>query len=391
MVSAKSRRTNGTRTGTGAGRRASARKAINVGDLRRAVAAASAAPVYLVWGAEQALRRRAYEALQSTFLGEDKDNPSAPSTPDLVRLDGTVCSLAAVLDEARSLPLFSFASTAGVDREGPTRLIWVNGCDKWGVLSTADESALERYLQDPVTDTCLVCEATKLDKRRTFYKLMVRDAVLVACDPPEREADVRRWIEATVRACGFEIDRDAVVLLLELVGRSISQLEQELEKVMLYVGEPGNIQARDFEGLLGRSREHSVFELTDALAGGSTTNAIRTLNRLLDDGEEPIRLLAMVAWVCRQLVLAGDLAGSGCAQKEAMEGLGGRWEQRRVILARATKATRGIADGRDRLLSLLRGCARADLAVKGARGPGNDGQRVARGHLETLCRQICAA
>ena len=95
-----------------------------------------------------------------------------------------------MLDEARSLPLFSFASTAGVDCEGPTRLIWVNGCDKWGVLSTADESALERYLQDPVTDTCLVFEATKLDKRRTFYKLMVRDAVLVACDPPEREADV---------------------------------------------------------------------------------------------------------------------------------------------------------------------------------------------------------
>ena len=71
-MSAKSRRTNGTRTGTGAGRRASARKAINVGDLRRAVAAASAAPVYLVWGAEQALRRRAYEALQSTSWARTK-------------------------------------------------------------------------------------------------------------------------------------------------------------------------------------------------------------------------------------------------------------------------------------------------------------------------------
>jgi len=116
-------------------------------------------------------------------------------------------------------------------------------------------------------------------------------------------------------------------------------------------------------------------------------DAQRVLNVLLDDGEEPIRLLAMIAWITRQLVTAYDLSRSGLPQKEAMGQLGGRWNQRRQLLDRARKSRR------DGLLDALRACGETDLAIKRLRDarPGADRLRPARGVLESLCRQICAA
>ena len=346
---------------------------LSLPDLRRAVGKGEIAPAYLLHGEEAALRRRALECIRSAFDEEG----GLPGT--VVQLDGARVSLAEVVDEARSLPLFSLAT------EGrPSRLVWVLDTERF----EDDEVApLASYLDDPVAGTCLVFEATKLDGRRALCKKLVKGAVVVNCRPPESERDVTIWIEATLRNRGHSIEPDAIAYLLQMAGNRITVLEQELEKAMLYVGDGGKVRAADLEGLMGRSREHSVFELTDALVRRDREDALRLLNVLLDDGEAPIAVLAMVGWICRQLVVAGDLAASGCSRQEAMQGIAGRWQQRGAILDRARDS------GRDRLMATLVGCADADLFIKRLRGtrPGVDRLRPARGRLEALCRQICAA
>ena len=351
-----------------------ARQGIDIAELSAVVDRGRPEPVYLVLGSEAALRRRTLEVLRRPFAGPSGD----PEPGSFARLDGESLRLDEILDEARSLPLFAMMA------EGPARLLWVGGFDK---LKVDDAEPLLAYLKDPVTATCLVFEAAAMDKRKAIYKALLKHATVVDCDPPGNEADVRRWIERTVKARGYEIDRDALVLLTEMAGTSISALEHELEKAMLFVGSEGRIAARDLEGLLGRTRERSVFELTDALIARRPRDAQRVLNLLLDDGEEPIRLLAMIAWITRQLVTAYDLSRSGLPQKEAMGQLGGRWNQRRQLLDRARGSQR------DGLLDALRACGETDLAIKRLRDarPGADRLRPARGVLESLCRQICAA
>ncbi len=345
---------------------------VSMPELRRAVAEGKIAPAYLLLGDEGALRRRALECIRAVF---DED-AGLPGT--VVQLEGGKVSAAEIVDEARSLPLF------GLLADGPARLVWITEMDR---LESADMAALIAYLADPVTATCLVFEAGKLDKRKALYKAVSKGAVVVDCEPPKNEGDVAIWIEATLRNRGHTIEPDAVAYLLQMAGTRITVLEQELEKAMLYVGEGGVVRAVDLEGLMGRTREHSVFELTDALVRGDRQAALRLLNVLLDDGEAPIAVLAMIGWICRQLVVAGDLAASGCSRKEAMEGIAGRWQQRGEILDRAR------ASGRDTLMATLVGCADADLFIKRMRDtrPGVDRLRPARGRLEALCRQICAA
>ena len=147
----------------------------------------------------------------------------------------------------------------------------------------------------------------------------------------------------------------------------------------MFAADRESMSANDLEKLLGRSRSHSVFELTDALVSRRAVSAVQVLNRLLDDGEEPVRLLAMVSWVVRQLITACDLSSRGCPERELLSQLGGRWNQRRVIAKAAAECDLG------QLEELLVRCSESDVAVKTQRGPGS------RGVLEGLCRRICAA
>jgi DNA polymerase-3 subunit delta len=163
-----------------------------------------------------------------------------------------------------------------------------------------------------------------------------------------------------------------------MIGLDLQQLHQELDKVELFAAGGRRLVARDLEQLMGRSREHSVFELTDALVAGHRDAALQVLNRLLDDGEEPVKILAMVSWVIRQLIIARDLAARGCPERELLQQLGGRWDQRRRVLRKAERAEMTALEG------LLVACSRSDATVKIQRGAGS------RGALEGLCRRVCA-
>ncbi|MGD8331772.1 MAG: DNA polymerase III subunit delta [Acidobacteriota bacterium] len=345
-------------------RKSSRSRGITPAQLSRSLERGEIAPVYLITGSEEFLRRKAIEGILAAVTSDDE--------PDLAveRIDGDSARMADILDAARSLPLFLQVA------EGPARAVLVSGFDGG---DKDDGEMLAAYLDAPVEATCLVLEAPALDKRRAAAKALAASAVTVQCDPPEREADVRRWIENSAQARGFEISPEAIAYLLEMIGLDLQQLSQELDKVELFAAAGGRLEARQLERLLGRSREHSVFELTDALVAGHTDVALRVLNRLLDDGEEPVRILAMVSWVIRQLITARDLSGRGCPERELLQQLGGRWDQRRRVLQKAARSEPRT------LNELLVRCARSDATVKMQRGAGS------RGTLEQLCRRVCAA
>lgn len=344
-------------------RKASRGGGIGVPQLVRALERGEIAPVYLVTGNEAFLRRKALDAIVATVAGD------AAADMALERYDAGG-GLARAIDAARSLPLFLELG------DHPVRVVLVGGFEGG---DQADAELLEAYLGNPVGATCLVFETPSMDGRRAAAKLLAAGAVTVQCDPPAKETDVRRWIENSAQARGFEIAPEAVAYLLEMIGMDLQQLHQELGKVEMFAAGGKRLEARDLELLMGRSREHSVFELTDALVAGQAEAALRVLNRLLDDGEEPVKILGMVGWLIRQLIIACDLAGRGCPERELLQQIGGRWDQRRRLLEKAARSSAATLDG------LLVSCSRSDATVKMQRGAGG------RGTLERLCRRVCAA
>lgn len=331
---------------------------------------------YLVLGEEPYLRRRAVESIVGAVVGT-----AAGSEMSVERLDGSSTTAAEVLDAARSLSLFAAAGD-----DGPSRVVVVRGFDA-GCLDGAEE--LRAYLEDPTPATCLVFEADKIDKRYAAGKVVEGGTTTVDCDPPTNVGHVKRWIHDQVGQRGCEIEPDAVDYLVEMVSREaggrtprfrLQPLIGELEKATLYAGPGGTIGSGDVERLLGHSREHSVFELTDCLVGGDGDAAVAILNELIDEGQAPPAILGMIAWIARQLLTARDLAAKDVPRREAQRQLGGLWSKRGAILERGARSSGA------RLRDALVACSEADLKVKVLGGGG-----AVRGILEELCRRLAEA
>ena len=119
------------------------------------------------------------------------------------------------------------------------------------------------------------------------------------------------------------LGRDAVRYLVAEFGTDLRRLLNELEKLSLYSLDrlSSGGQAMDLETIatvLGRGKAQSIFKFVDAVGVGNSAQALRQLGRLLEEGEPPLKILALVDRLVGQLrvtreVQAGSSGGRGGA------------------------------------------------------------------------------
>ena len=104
------------------------------------------------------------------------------------------------------------------------------------------------------------------------------------------------WLQARAAGDGFELAPEAAQLLVTLVGEDPAALAGEIEKAAL-AGGPDNrrVGVEEVLAVVGEHRSRDVFELTRAVEVRDTGTALSLLDRLLSGGEEPLRILAMLA------------------------------------------------------------------------------------------------
>jgi DNA polymerase-3 subunit delta len=106
----------------------------------------------------------------------------------------------------------------------------------------------------------------------------------------------------------LRFDGEALELFVLLTGGDTRQIENELEKIELYLGETGSITVEQVRALVPLSRSGVIFELGNALAVRDLERALNLVRRLLDQGETAIGiLLVAILPTIRNLLLAKDL------------------------------------------------------------------------------------
>ena len=138
---------------------------------------------------------------------------------------------------------------------------------------------------------------------------------------PRGEA-LARWTKEAAEAKGAAISPSAIRSLTDLVGNDLWTLEQELEKLSLYVSGRGSreIAEADVQSMVSQVREASIFVAVDAMIDGRPTVALRLLHQLKEDGREAPYIIGMVERQLRLLALARDAIDQGVAAGE----IGGR-------------------------------------------------------------------
>jgi DNA polymerase-3 subunit delta len=262
-------------------------------------------PLYVLQGDEDFLKRHTLLAIRARAQGPDADEGMATAHA------GDKAQFAAVWDELETAPFFA-----------PKRIVVVENADPF---VTRYRSILERKLdkksaQLPASGILVL--DVKIWPSNTRLAKMVNAAATIVCKAPAAYKLAGWCSEWANTQYGKQLLAPAAQLLVDLIGAEMGQLDQELQKLVTYVGTRARIESNDVDQLVGRSRSENTWKIFDAVAEGRLTEALVLLDRLFDQGEEPMRMLGAFGSQLRRLAQAGRLATQGVALGAALERVG---------------------------------------------------------------------
>ena len=252
---------------------AGAKDYINYNDFLRQFERGEVKPIYLFQGQEMFLLEECLELMKQTLV------PAESADFNLSKFTAGDAAIGDMMDQLQTMPFLS-----------KWRLVIVTGIQN---LKAAEQKLLLPYCASPNPSTCLVLTTPKLDSRTKFGQTLKKQAEIVQFWKMF-ERDLPPWIVKRARKYGRSMSGQAAHLLLEFVGNDLRQLDNELKKIIAY-GKSREIRPELVQQVVGDIRERDIFELVDALGSGDVIAALGVLNQLLTEGEQPLRILAMVS------------------------------------------------------------------------------------------------
>lgn len=208
-----------------------------------------------------------------------------------------------ILNSCVSLPMFS-----------KSKLVVVKNSGLFQKKKEDIEDMIE-YVKKPCESTCLIFWESKIDKRNALYKAVNTNGI--AFEFEYRNPDeLVKWVQAMAKKNKKTIDKDAAIRLTFNVDNGLYELENEMNKLLLYCKDNTNITLSDVNEVCVRSVKAGIFELIDALAAGKTDEAYKKLYGLLFLKEPPFMIFFMIA---RQVMMLSDMLSmkdSGATLKE---------------------------------------------------------------------------
>ena len=256
----------------------------------------------------------------------------------------------ALVQTALTMPLF-----------GGRRLLVVKDCTK---LKDRDKKTLIAYAEKPSADSTVVLlyGEARPSVKDSLYATLKRLGYVKEFRAP-KGGSLLEWAAEPLSAAGYTIEPQALTLLVELAGGSLSELRAEIEKLIIYKGSSRRITPQDVEQVVFGSEDVNVFELTDAIGRKDRATLLRGFGRLRDD---PLKILGAIAWYVRLLIRCRELIDRGATPgqiKEALPVAGFR-------VKAFVEAARGFSPRRlNRLMLLIQ---QTDRMLKGSPLDGED-------------------
>lgn len=261
-------------------------------------------PLYLLYGTESFLLTETYELLIRTVLTEEEREFNVSV------YDCEETPVQAALEDAETFPFL-----------GEKRVIIVKNpyfftAEKEKEI-THDLKKLESYITSPSPFSIVVFVGSyeKLDERKKITKLMKEHAEVFIANPLT-EKELRGWMMERVRQNGAMMEENAVDALLQTAGTNLMTLANELDKLALFVGPGGMIRQETVENLVSRTLEQNVFVLVEKVTKRQIAEALQVFYDLLENNEEPLKILALLANQFRLLYQVKWLAAKGYGQQQ---------------------------------------------------------------------------
>ena len=263
------------------------------------------------------------EFTRAETLADFKRRLGPPDTVDLntTVLNGRTLTLADLRHACEAIPFLAEKRLIIVN-DLLTRLVPRKGKE---VSVTQKEflAALADYLPRlPDTTRLVFVEGKPLPARHPILQLIEREAwgYVKRFDAPKART-LPRWIEKRVRKHGGEIEPRAAAHLAAVVDDDLRLLDQEIVKLVTYTNAERAIVREDVDAVVPYAQAAIVFDLVDALGRRDGRTAAQTLHRLLDAGEHPLGLLAMIVRQFRLLIQVNEQKAERATPRDIAQAL----------------------------------------------------------------------
>ena len=181
-----------------------------------------------------------------------------------------------------------------------------------------DTEILTEWLDGALPKTSVLIFTVKgnVDGRSRLVKLIGRVgryASFASLEPgrSSQQDRVYQGVSRKLATFGKKISPNAFSLLQSRTGNDMHLIAEAIEKIIAFVGDKTRVDDRDIETVIAQSSFENIFALTDALGRRSVSQALSSLHSVLESGEPPIKVNALIARQIRLTLQAKLLTEQG--------------------------------------------------------------------------------
>ena len=205
-----------------------------------------------------------------------KDKLHKAQEAELIVLYGEEIKAAQLYDYLDSISLFSSA-----------KLILLKNAD---LMKKAELDILAEYMANPLEEQTLVISAEKIDARLSAWKKIKEAAVFIAVDKPKYAGSVREWLELELKSLQKTMTTKAIEEFISRIELDFSTANNELQKLLLLIGERKSITEQDVIRSLGTTRVGALIDFSRALGKRDLRQALILAYKMLDSDWEPLQV-----------------------------------------------------------------------------------------------------
>jgi len=143
------------------------------------------------------------------------------------------------------------------------------------------------FLSDELKLTAALDDIAPKANRQIFYELF--------------EKEKNEWVKQFFKREGYDIDKDCIDTILELVENNTDALRKECTRLMYFLPKNKPVSNEEIEKWLSHNREESAFTLFSRIASGDLSKALESMAVMLAAKQSAQSILAGLAWCFRKL------------------------------------------------------------------------------------------
>jgi len=253
----------------------------------------SLCPCYFFYGEEPFLAREFIERVKKILVDKDGEDNG------LEKFQLEEHSWSEIIDVARTVPFFT-----------SRRLVVVEISDVRGAKpSTTEVNLLNDYFQTCSAQTVIVVvfsgKVRKSSPLVKYFSSLPSSSVVIEEMKPLKGRALLSWIKEQFHRCGKDLTFDAANRFADIAGNNLGRIHNEIEKIVVYVGEKKQIELDDINQISGWVKSFIEWEIADNLEIGDYKQSLIVLDKLLNkEGTRPEYILGTFSRFFSNILLA---------------------------------------------------------------------------------------